>query len=515
MEFTRRRFFGTAAATALASAARAKSQPGGWASAEGLANEIADRRISSIEAVDGAIARIEREDGRINAIVVRDFDRARDAARAADAALARGERKPLLGVPLTVKESYNVAGLPTTWGMPQYARSIAPRDAVAVARLKASGAIVLGKSNLHFQMGLFHGQRVPLLLHDWQSFNPLYGTTNNPWDTSRTAGGSSGGAAAALAMGYVPLELGSDIGGSIRAPAHFCGVYGHKPTSGLVAGEGHEPPGMTGPPPPFEFFDMAVYGPMARTARDLQLSLNVLAARPLDPPRQRTFRDFRIFVLDSHPLMPTSDDVRSSIERRADLLERAGAIITRKSDLLPDLVENARAYMRALSAFDSIAWTTPVLAALASDAAKLDGNDRSLAAERLRGAVLSPPDLADLSRRRRALRVEWIRFFESFDVLLCPIMPTTAFRHDESADQEARRIVIDRTPRPYMDQLFWPGVATLCGLPSTTVPLGVGRVGLPIGAQLIGRWSADCTTIALASMMERAFGGARRLPLNA
>jgi amidase len=223
----------TAAATVLAPArtvAVADQTGPAYRPAGELVEALASREISSRELVDGAIARIEALDPKINAVVVRDFNRARDAADAADAALARGERRPLLGVPMTVKEHFNIAGLPTTWGFPKFKDWRPDFDALAVQRLKAAGAVILGKTNL------------PLNLSDWQSYSEVYGTTNNPWDLGRTPGGSSGGAAAALATGFVPLEFGSDIAGSLRCPAHFCGVFSHKPSLDLVPQRGAGPP---------------------------------------------------------------------------------------------------------------------------------------------------------------------------------------------------------------------------------------------------------------------------------
>jgi amidase len=235
--------------------------PGDWAhrNATELLAALANKRISSVDLVDFSIARIEALDKRLNAVVVRDFDRARAAAKAADAALARGERRPLLGLPMTVKESFGVVGLPTTWGNSAFKDWQPSVDALAVARLKAAGAIILGKTN------------VPISLADWQSYNEVYGITNNPWDLGRTPGGSSGGSAAALAAGLVPLELGSDIGGSLRAPAHYCGVFSHKPTLDLVPLRGAGPPGT---PPASGRVDLAVAGPMARSAADLALELD-------------------------------------------------------------------------------------------------------------------------------------------------------------------------------------------------------------------------------------------------
>src|SRR6516164_601908 len=238
-----------------------------------LNEALAARRISVSELVELVIARIEDLDSRINAIVVRDFERAREAARAADLALARGERRSLLGIPFTVKEAINVAGLPTTWGFPEFKDFVSKEDAVVVTRAKNAGAILLGKTN------------VPLGLGDFQSYNDIYGTTNNPWDVSRSPGGSSGGSAAALAAGFGTISFGSDIGGSLRVPAHFCGVFAHKPSLGLLPDRGHTRPPV--PPLPRDA-DLAVVGPMARTAADLALTLAVIAG----PDEQRAGIDF-------------------------------------------------------------------------------------------------------------------------------------------------------------------------------------------------------------------------------
>lgn|SRR6266852_4047194 len=285
-----------------------------------LLEALQGRKISAVELTDRVIARIEALDPRINAVVVRDFDRAREAAKGADAALSRGERRALLGVPMVVKESFNVAGLPTTWGIPTFKGWTPKEDAVAVTRLKSAGAIVLGKTN------------VPLVLGDWQSYNDIYGTTNNPWDAGRTPGGSSGGSAAALAAGFGPLSLGSDIGGSLRAPAHYCGVCAHKPTLGLVPLRGAGPPGT--PAFPRES-DLAVAGPMARSAADLTLGLDVLAgpdeARAgiayrlaLPAARHQELKNFRVLVIDTHPLLPTATTMRSALDRLSQRLVKAG-----------------------------------------------------------------------------------------------------------------------------------------------------------------------------------------------
>src|SRR5271155_167366 len=265
-EPTRRSFMATVGATAAVRAllpdrAIANPDPDDPAcrSAGELVQMLASRQISSRELVDSAIARIDAIDPKINAVVVRDFDRARAAADAADAALARGERRALFGLPMTVKEQFNIAGLPTTWGDPKFRDWRPDADALVVQRLKAAGAIILGKTN------------VPINLGDWQSYNDIYGTTNNPWDPTRSPGGSSGGEAATLAAGLSALGAGSDIAGSLRNPAHYCGIYGHKPSWGVIPNRGHGPPGIVTPT------DISVVGPMARDAEDLALALGVLA----------------------------------------------------------------------------------------------------------------------------------------------------------------------------------------------------------------------------------------------
>src|SRR5215472_6590964 len=333
------------AATLLPVAAIAQNAGGGseelaYHTANDLVKTIAGRQVSSRELVDSAISRIEALDAKINAVVVRDFERARVAADAADAALAKGRSRALLGVPMTVKEHYAVAGLPTTRGDPKYKDWKSQDDALVVQRLKAAGAIILGKTN------------VPLNLSDWQSFNEVYGTTNNPWDLSRTPGGSSGGSAAALAAGFVPLELGSDIGGSLRGPAHFCGVFSHKPTLDLVPQRGSGPP--QAPAVPVRG-DLPVCGPMARSAGDLALELGVLAGPDelaegigyklsLPPPRYEKLADFRVLVIDEHPLCPTAASISTSLDGLADRLGTTGCTILRTSPNLPDLALTSRVY---------------------------------------------------------------------------------------------------------------------------------------------------------------------------
>jgi amidase len=468
-----------------------------------LVGLLATRKVSAVELLERSVARIEARDKSVNAVVVRDFDRARDAAKAADAKLAKGERAPLLGVPMTVKESYNVAGLPTTWGFPA-AKDFRPKeDALAVTRVKAAGAVVLGKTN------------VPLSLADWQSYNDIYGSTNNPWDLGRTPGGSSGGSSAALAAGYVSLELGSDIGGSLRVPAHYCGVYAHKPSLILVPGRGQTPPNV--PPLPFEN-DLAVIGPMARSAGDLSLALDVLAGPDeqvsanayrlsLPPARRDTLAGYRVLVIDTHPLIATANSVRTALGRLAENLAKAGARVARESALLPNLTESSRIYTLLLWSRLAAFWPADVYARMEAAAKALPPGDTGPETWQTRGAVLSHRDWLMADGARMRLRAQWRELFREFDVVLCPPMPTPAFPHDREPDQRKRRIDIDGKSYPYLDQIFWPGVATVAGLPATAAPIGLSDTGLPIGVQIIGPMLEDRTTVRFADLIEREFGG--------
>ncbi|KDN88107.1 amidase [Kitasatospora cheerisanensis KCTC 2395] len=407
---------------------------------------------------------------------------------------------------MTVKESYDIAGLPTTWGMPQYRDFMPAEDALQVSRLKAAGAVVLGKTN------------VPVGLQDIQSFNPLHGTTNNPWDHSRTSGGSSGGSAAALASGFGALSIGSDLAGSLRTPAHFCGIYSHKPSLGLVASRGMVPP--PGPALPAEL-DLAVAGPMARTARDLALLLDVMAGPDplthgvayrleLPPARHERLADFRVLVVEDHPYIPTGAAVRAGVQRTADALAAGGARVDRHSPLLPDLAESAELYRLFLFSGSVARFPVDELAQLRSRAAELSPDDRSLQAAVLRGMLLSHGDWMTANQRRELVRHQWRQLFAEYDAVVCPITPTPAFPHDHQPDPFKRVLDVDGTGYPYFDQLVWAGLPTMPGLPATAVPTGRSTEGLPVGVQLIGPMFEDRTPLKLAELLERETGGFQR-----
>ncbi|WP_028351749.1 amidase [Bradyrhizobium murdochi] len=474
-----------------------------------LSTALAAKKVSAVELAEDAIGRIERHDAKINAICVRDFERGLAAARATDAELARGVKKPLLGIPLTVKESYNIAGLPTTWGIPAQKNFAPTEDALSISRVKDAGGVILAKTN------------VPLNLADWQSYNDIYGTTNNPYDLGRTPGGSSGGSSAALAAGYGALSLGSDIGGSLRVPAFHCSVYAHKPTYALLPSRGHTAP--PAPPLPYER-DLAVIGPMARGAADLSLLLDVMAgpdpleagkAYRLELPaaRHTDLKDFRILVIDTDPVLPTDETVRGTIDQLASNIEKAGAKIFRSSPLLPDFAASSRLYVRMLLSFLAASFPADVYTGAAAAAAALPADDSSLQAELTRGIALSHRDWVMASVGRTRLRAQWRELFKSFDAVICPIMPTPAFPHDHTPDQAQRRVLIDGRAHAYTDQFAWPGIATLPGLPATAIPTGFSPDGLPVGVQIVGPWLEDRTPLRLAELIEREFGGFKPPPM--
>lgn len=470
-------------------------------SATELAARIRSKQLSSLELTDHYIRRIEKYDPALNAVVVRDFDRAREAAVAADAALARGELLgPLHGLPMTIKEAYDIEGLPTTWGIPAFEHNLATSDAESVRRYKSAGAHFMGKTN------------VPLRLGDFQSFNDIYGTTNNPWNPERIPGGSSGGSAAALAAGFTTLESGSDIGGSIRNPAHFCGVYGHKPTWGIVPDQGHALPGAVASP------DIAVVGPMARSAEDLELALGVLAGADrfrspgwkLDLPRpdKRSLGEYRVAVWPSDDLSPVSTEIADRVQSVADRLAALGARVSDTARPDFDVRASHRNYLYMLNGVTAA--ETPdeeferIQRAVAGLAPEHESSDPITM---LRAAVQSHRDWVRNDNFRARLRLAWRAFFEDWDILICPQSQTTAFPHDHSPF-ESRTILVDGVERPYLEQIFWAGLITAAYLPSTVFPTGVSKPeGLPIGLQAVGGEFQDYTCIDFARRMADELGG--------
>lgn len=471
-----------------------------FASATELSGEIRDRRIGCLELLDFYLARAERLNPELNAIVVWQVDQARERARAADAALARGERwGPLHGIPMTVKESFNVAGLPTTFGNPLWKDNIAAGNAYLIERLLQAGAIVFGKTN------------VPYMLADAQSYNDIYGATNNPWDRARSPGGSSGGEAAALAAGLSVLGAGSDIAGSLRNPAHYCGVYGHKPTWGLISTRGHAPPGIMTPT------DISVVGPMARHAEDLDLALHALAGPDLlqqaawqvalPPPRRRRLGEFRVAVWASSPLCRIDGSVSDLFDRAVQTVVRAGAVVDDAARPAIGDEEHHRLFMLLLRAATASRMRDEDFSRHQEIAATLTDDDFSDRAAVARGATLLHRAWGNANEARTKLRYTWREFFERFDVLLTPVAATAAFPHDRNPNRDERTVMVNAEAAPYAQQLFFAGLASLSYLPATAAPIGSTGEGLPVGLQIIGPEGEDPTTIEFARLLAAETGG--------
>ncbi len=470
-----------------------------FASALELAQKIREKSISSRELTDFFIERIERLDGDLNAVVVRDFEGARAAADAADLRLAEGgELGPLHGVPMTIKEAYDITGLPTTWGIPEFKDNLATEDAESVKRFKAAGAIFLGKTN------------VPLQLADFQSYNEIYGTTRNPWNPERIPGGSSGGSAAALAAGFGALESGSDIGGSIRNPAHFCGVYGHKPTWNIVPQQGHSLPGMLASP------DIAVVGPLARSAEDLALALDIVSGPEplvdsgwrleLPPPRHKKLSDYRVALWPDDAMAPVASEVADRVAQVGDRLAALGATVSDKARPAFDVASSHETYLYMLNGVMAAGLPEEAVAAIEAEVANLDPGDQGTEATMARAAVQSHGDWLRYNNRREALRMGWRDFFADWDILLCPQTATPAFEHDHRP-MGARTLSVNGTPQPYFQQLFWAGLITVAYLPSTVFPTGPSAEGLPLGLQAVGAEYADRTCIDFARLLADEIGG--------
>ena len=474
-----------------------------WWTATDLADAIRGREVSARETLEHFVNRIEKLDGPINAAVRWDLDRARAAAAEADQAIARGdELGPLHGVPMTVKDSFQTEGCVTTSGSPDLADYVPTEDAWPVAKLRAAGAIVFAKTNL------------PIFAGDIQSYNEVYGTTNNPHDLSRTAGGSSGGSSAALAMGFTPLELGSDIGGSIRVPAHYCGVKGHKPSYGIIPSHG-QIPGMPGT---LTQADLAVTGPMARSARDLDLALDILAGPDrwntpgwkidLPPAKSNDLSELRIAAWLDDAYCPVDASTRRVLAETIESIEAAGGRVDvdarpgfslEKADLVfKNLLFAALAggySYEQIEELATITGTSPV--------------DRSR-----RAASMRHREWLAHNERRLQIRDRWREFFTSYDIILMPVQPRGAIPHDHSEPQWGRTIEIDGVERPYLDLFGWTGPAGAGFLPSTVVPVGMGDDGLPIGVQVIGAYLNDRTTISAARTISKLRGACPRPALS-
>jgi amidase len=465
-------------------------------SAKELAAEIRRKKIGCLELLDLYLSRVEKYNPALNAIIATDVESARKRARAADRALARKQVwGPLHGVPMTIKESYDVVGMPTTWGVPELKDNVPPRNALAVDRLLGAGVVLFGKTN------------VPIYLADYQSYNAIYGTTNNPWDLSRAPGGSSGGSATALAAGLTGIEAGSDIGSSIRNPAHYCGVYGHKPTFGIVPPRGQALPGRLAQG------DISVIGPLGRSAEDLEIGLAAMAGPDeidaagyrlaLPAPRQKSLRDFKVAVMLTDPNSEVDAPVQEKVQAVAEFLAKNRVKVSGKARPDIDTGEAQRVYVHLLRAATSGRQTQEEFEKNVQVVRGLSANDASYYARMLRGNTSSHRDWLAANEARHQMRWKWAEFFKDYDLLLCPAAASAAFPHDQHGERWERTIEVNGHRVPTTDQLFWAGYSGMAYLPSTVAPAGFTKAGLPVGVQIIGPQYGDYRTIAVARLIER------------
>ncbi len=466
------------------------------ASAADQAAAIRNGEVSSVEMLDACIERYTRHNSAINAVVVERIDQARQ--RSSDLDELQASHDPdqlgsLHGVPMTIKDVIDWVGTPSTWGDPAAATYHPERNAVLLNRLLDAGAVVWGKTN------------VPLQLADWQSFNDIYGRSNNPWDLNRTPGGSSGGSAAALATGMAALEIGSDIGGSIRFPAHYCGVFGHKPTFSVVPSRGHNYPGQEGE------VDINVCGPLARTADDLALCMNIIADAGLAEDHRRAPEEFTVGVMLENPMGDQDDQLTSVLSDAVDRLVAAGVKVA-EPPIEIDHVAAQDLYGKLVRA------ATATLDLQPDDyvhAARYEQGDRDYQAIGSRGVLLPHVEWIELHNQRQRLRDQWADYFTAVDVLLCPPSASAAPYHETDVPFGQQSIVVNGRSVSIIEQWLWAGIASGPYLPATVAPVGLTAGGLPVGIQIMGPERADHTTIAFAAVVEQTVGGFTPPPMIA
>ena len=467
-----------------------------------LVHKIKNKEISSQELLKIQLQHISEHNASINAVITINEDLALKKAIEADEAMQKGENwGPLHGLPITMKDAYEVKDIISTGGSVKWKDHIPASNAVVADRLQQAGAIVFGKTN------------VPLLSGDWQSYNELFGVTNNPWNTHKTPGGSSGGSAAAVSMGFSSLEVGSDLGGSVRIPAHFCGVYGLKPSYGLIPLLGHLPP----PPGILSHQDtLSVAGPIARSPKDIQIALSVLAgASPLEqkgwkldlpPARHQKIKDFRVAIWPNDPFCNVENAIGDAIEELATQIGKLGATVQETNPGV-NLQMNDDIYWNMSTPIIASGFPKSTLEKMKEFLRNSDPNDTNLRVRHARAALLKHKSWLSFNERRLRIKAMWEEFFASFDVLICPVVFTTAFDHNHEPDMYNRTIAVDGVDRKYFELTVWPSVATLPQLPSVAIPIGHNAEGLPIGVQVIGPYLEDYTPIAFAQAIEGVCSG--------
>lgn len=470
------------------------------ASARDQAASIARGELSCRELLDATIERYERHNPAINAVVFTDLDGARERADHLDRVVAAGlPLGPLHGVPMTVKEPWDWVGSPSTAGHPERVDWRPEQNCAAVQRLLDAGAVIYGKTN------------IPVSMADWQTFNPVYGTTSNPWNTDLIPGGSSGGAAAAVAAGISAVELGSDIGASIRNPAHYCGVFGHKPTYGLIPIAGHGSPGN-----PAEL-DIGVGGPLARHAEDLELVLDAVVGPArldapawrvdLPAPRRTDPRDLRVAVMLESPCVVQGSELTDQLAATVDALAALGVQVDHEARPDLDIERSHEVYLMLLRAATGTEYPAEALPEQRAHAERWERGDRDYRAVAGKAITLSHWEWAAYHREREHQRLAWADFFERYDLLLCPTAASAAYPHDQAGERPDRTIPVNGGRESTMDQLFWAGWSCGVLLPGTVAPAGLTASGLPCGLQIVAGHLRDREGIAFARFMERELGG--------
>ena len=469
-----------------------------FCSAKQLASMIRRKKVGCLELLDLYLDRIDRYNSRINAIIFMDIEAARKRAKKADETLAKGALwGPLHGVPMTIKDSYDVVGMPTTWGVPQYKNNYPEKNAIVVERFLGAGAIIFGKTN------------IPYHLADWQSFNDIYGTTNNPWDVTRVPGGSSGGSAAALAAGLTGLEAGSDIGASIRNPAHYCGVYGHKPTYGIVSPRGQALPGVVAPT------DISAVGPLARSADDLSLALKVMAGPDdidgagwqlrLPRPKKKSLCEYKVAVIYSDPEAEVDDEVQNRLHAVTEFLVKNNVKVSDTARPKFDSGKAHQNYIRLLRGATAGRLTPDEFQKNLDVFSEIDPRDESYPAQMIRAQAMYHKDWLTFNEMRHKMRLVWADFFNDYDLLLCPAATTTAFPHNQRGERWERMVMVNGKPQPSTTQMFWAGYSCNFYLPSTVAPAGLASDGLPVGVQIVGPQYDDYKCLHFARLLERDF----------
>ncbi|GAA6145798.1 amidase [Thalassolituus maritimus] len=483
------------------------SQEWAYSTVGELSEALASGQVTSRGLVEYFKNRIDTLNPALNAVVATDYDSALSRADEADAARARGESwGPLHGIPMTIKDTFEVIGMHCTAGSRSLAKHMPKSNAFTVDLLVEAGAIPFGKTN------------VPLFAGDLQSYNKVYGTTNNPRNTECTPGGSSGGAAAALAAGFTPIELGSDLAGSIRTPSHFCGTYGHKPTHGIIASRGHipGPSGMLMEP------DLATPGPMARCAQDLDTLLDVLAvpgphmgenwSLSLPAAPDKALSDYKVLIWTEDPMSPIDDELKCAYSDMATHLKEQGVDVTIGAPTGFSLESFVPTYMNLLGSVLSGTVKPsqrPIMAAL-SRLTKTFGKKLKLSAhidKLLKGMTQAHADWQMNHEKRLQIAKKADKLFDQYDVILTPVVHVPAFKHQSKPPMHKRKLPVNGVPGPYTDIFMWIAPATLMGLPATSAPVGETKDGLPVNVQVLGRKYHDKTTIRFAALLEKSYRG--------